>query len=160
MLDQYCRVITPEPAINEETEEVCALLQQCYALRYSPAIVCSPLRCMFQGLDNSTTATAHSLQLLVCPAYRVLDNTRKLRSSVGFQTITPTCIVQQPQSSGNSFGGAQQFLWCRSDSPARTTLDQEMLWCIQGQVAVYSQSVPSRAAPRLARGCSALSHQR
>ena len=34
MHDQYCRVITPEPAINEETEEVCALLQQCYSLRY------------------------------------------------------------------------------------------------------------------------------
>ena len=33
MHDQYCRVITPEPAINEETEEVCALLKQCYALR-------------------------------------------------------------------------------------------------------------------------------
>ena len=39
MHDQYCRVITPEPAINEETEEVCALLQQCYALRYS----CKPV---------------------------------------------------------------------------------------------------------------------
>lgn len=33
MHDQYCRVITPEPAINEETEEVCTLLKQCYALR-------------------------------------------------------------------------------------------------------------------------------
>ena len=33
MHDQYCRVITPEPAINEETEEVCALLKQCYQLR-------------------------------------------------------------------------------------------------------------------------------
>jgi hypothetical protein len=31
--DQYCRVITPEPAINEETEEVCALLKQCHDLR-------------------------------------------------------------------------------------------------------------------------------
>ena len=35
MHDQYCRVITPEPAINEETEEVCTLLKQCYALRFT-----------------------------------------------------------------------------------------------------------------------------
>ncbi|KAK9824634.1 hypothetical protein WJX72_011865 [[Myrmecia] bisecta] len=33
MHEQYCRVITPEPMINEETEEVCALLKQCYELR-------------------------------------------------------------------------------------------------------------------------------
>lgn len=37
MHDQYCRVITPEPAINEETEEVCTLLKQCYALRCTPS---------------------------------------------------------------------------------------------------------------------------
>ncbi len=38
MHDQYCRVITPEPAINEETEEVCTLLKQCYALRWAPSL--------------------------------------------------------------------------------------------------------------------------
>ena len=32
--ENYCRVITPEPAINEETEDVCALLKQCLDLRY------------------------------------------------------------------------------------------------------------------------------
>ena len=31
--DQYCRVITPEPAINEETEDVCQDLQGCLDLR-------------------------------------------------------------------------------------------------------------------------------
>lgn len=31
--ENYCRVITPEPAINEETEDVCALLKQCLDLR-------------------------------------------------------------------------------------------------------------------------------
>ena len=31
--EQYSRVITPEPAMNEETEDVCALLQQCLDLR-------------------------------------------------------------------------------------------------------------------------------
>ena len=31
--EQYCRVITPEPAINDETEEVTFLLQQCLELR-------------------------------------------------------------------------------------------------------------------------------
>jgi len=35
--EQYCRVITPEPAINEETEEVTFLLQQCLELRRGPA---------------------------------------------------------------------------------------------------------------------------
>ena len=34
MQDQYCRVVTPEPAVNEETEEVCTLLKQCYDLRW------------------------------------------------------------------------------------------------------------------------------
>lgn len=38
MHDQYCRVITPEPAINEETEEVCTLLKQCYALRSATSV--------------------------------------------------------------------------------------------------------------------------
>ena len=33
--EQYSRVITPEPAMNEETEDVCALLQQCLDLRYA-----------------------------------------------------------------------------------------------------------------------------
>ena len=33
MHEQYSRVITPEPAMNEETEDVCALLQQCLDLR-------------------------------------------------------------------------------------------------------------------------------
>lgn len=32
--ENYCRVITPEPAISEETEDVCALLKQCLQLRY------------------------------------------------------------------------------------------------------------------------------
>ncbi|KAK9843466.1 hypothetical protein WJX81_004251 [Elliptochloris bilobata] len=40
--EQYCRVITPEPAINEETEEVTFLLQQCLDLRekwlFRPAV--------------------------------------------------------------------------------------------------------------------------
>ena len=31
--ENYCRVITPEPAVNEETEDVCALLMQCLDLR-------------------------------------------------------------------------------------------------------------------------------
>lgn len=31
--ENYCRVITPEAAINEETEDVCALLKQCLDLR-------------------------------------------------------------------------------------------------------------------------------
>ena len=31
--ENYCRVITPEPAVNEETEDVCALLVQCLDLR-------------------------------------------------------------------------------------------------------------------------------
>ena len=31
--EQYSRVITPEPAMSEETEDVCALLQQCLDLR-------------------------------------------------------------------------------------------------------------------------------
>ena len=31
--EQYCRVITPEPAINEEAEDVCALLKQCLDMR-------------------------------------------------------------------------------------------------------------------------------
>lgn len=31
--EQYSRVITPEPAMNEETEDVCALLQQCLDIR-------------------------------------------------------------------------------------------------------------------------------
>lgn len=34
--EQYTRVITPEPGLNEETEDVCALLEECYLLRYSP----------------------------------------------------------------------------------------------------------------------------
>lgn len=33
MHEQYSRVITPEPAMNEETEDVCALLRQCLDLR-------------------------------------------------------------------------------------------------------------------------------
>lgn len=40
--EQYCRVITPEPAINEEAEDVCALLQQCLDMRvkwlFTPAL--------------------------------------------------------------------------------------------------------------------------
>ena len=32
--EQYCRVITPEPAINEESEDVCALLKQCLDMRW------------------------------------------------------------------------------------------------------------------------------
>eukprot|EP00884_Botryococcus_braunii_P015280 jgi/Botrbrau1/2435/Bobra.0395s0056.1 len=40
--EQYCRVITPEPAINEETEDVCELLKQCLDLRekwlFRPAV--------------------------------------------------------------------------------------------------------------------------
>jgi len=31
--EQYTRVITPEPGLNEETEDVCALLEECYLLR-------------------------------------------------------------------------------------------------------------------------------
>lgn len=31
--EQYCRVITPEPHISEEMEEVCALLEECLRLR-------------------------------------------------------------------------------------------------------------------------------
>ncbi len=38
--EQYCRVITPEPAINEETEEVTFLLQQCLDLRYGLSDSC------------------------------------------------------------------------------------------------------------------------
>ena len=33
--EQYSRVITPEPAMNEETEDVCALLQQCLDIRWA-----------------------------------------------------------------------------------------------------------------------------
>ena len=33
--EQYTRVITPEPPLNEETEDVCALLKECYDLRYA-----------------------------------------------------------------------------------------------------------------------------
>lgn len=36
--EQYSRVITPEPAMNEETEDVCALLQQCLDLRCDPCL--------------------------------------------------------------------------------------------------------------------------
>ncbi|BDA45326.1 AMP deaminase 2 at C-terminar half [Coccomyxa sp. Obi] len=40
--EQYSRVITPEPAMNEETEDVCALLQQCLDIRekwlFKPAV--------------------------------------------------------------------------------------------------------------------------
>ncbi len=32
--DQYCRVITPEPALNEEQEDVCAQLRDAFELRY------------------------------------------------------------------------------------------------------------------------------
>ncbi len=42
--EQYSRVITPEPAMNEETEDVCALLQQCLDLRS----VCNHLQQLFQ----------------------------------------------------------------------------------------------------------------
>ena len=43
--EQYSRVITPEPAINEETEDVCALIQQCLDLRRaSPGPVIDLLR--------------------------------------------------------------------------------------------------------------------
>ena len=45
--EQYCRVITPEPAINEETEEVTFLLQQCLELRY--ALLNSPVSCLSEG---------------------------------------------------------------------------------------------------------------
>lgn len=66
MHDQYCRVITPEPAINEETEEVCALLKQCYALRYNGAhtnLVCS---CQPHNLRFSTNdSNSKDSQLLV-----------------------------------------------------------------------------------------------
>jgi hypothetical protein len=34
MHEQYCRVITPEPGLNEETEDVCAMLKQCLDLRW------------------------------------------------------------------------------------------------------------------------------
>lgn len=44
--EQYCRVITPEPAINEETEDVCELLKQCLDMRYSycpsSQLLCKP----------------------------------------------------------------------------------------------------------------------
>ncbi len=36
--EQYSRVITPEPAMNEETEDVCALLQQCLDIRQAMAL--------------------------------------------------------------------------------------------------------------------------
>lgn len=35
--EQYTRVITPEPALNEETEDVCGLLKKCYDLRQGSA---------------------------------------------------------------------------------------------------------------------------
>lgn len=41
--EQYSRVITPEPAMNEETEDVCALLQQCLDIRQaSPSVLSVP----------------------------------------------------------------------------------------------------------------------
>ena len=44
MHEQYCRVITPEPAINEETEEVTFLLQQCLELRHACLLL--PVSCL------------------------------------------------------------------------------------------------------------------
>ncbi len=38
--EQYTRVITPEPALNEETEDVCALLKECYDMRCAPSAPC------------------------------------------------------------------------------------------------------------------------
>lgn len=48
--EQYSRVITPEPAMSEETEDVCALLQQCL-----------DLRCVFLGCSQSPLSTLHYL---------------------------------------------------------------------------------------------------
>ena len=39
--EQYSRVITPEPAMNEETEDVCALLQQCLDIRQATLFLSS-----------------------------------------------------------------------------------------------------------------------
>lgn len=47
--ENYCRVITPEPAINEETEDVCALLKQCLDLRHAARWVNATLKCRDQG---------------------------------------------------------------------------------------------------------------
>ena len=33
MFDDYCRVITPENLLTEESEEVCAMLVECLELR-------------------------------------------------------------------------------------------------------------------------------
>ena len=37
--EQYCRVITPEPAISEESEDVCALLKQCLDMRWEDSLL-------------------------------------------------------------------------------------------------------------------------
>lgn len=43
--DQYCRVITPEPALNEEQEDVCAQLQDAVQLRCVGGHVCMCCAC-------------------------------------------------------------------------------------------------------------------
>lgn len=41
--EQYTRVITPEPGHNEEAEDVCSLLKECYELRWPFHPGCRPL---------------------------------------------------------------------------------------------------------------------
>lgn len=47
--EQYTHVITPEPALNEETEDVCALLKECYDMRCAPSAPCL-CHCLQQSL--------------------------------------------------------------------------------------------------------------
>lgn len=40
--EQYTRVISMEPSLNEETEDVCALIKECADLRCASSRVLSP----------------------------------------------------------------------------------------------------------------------
>ena len=67
--EQYSRVITPEPAMNEETEDVCALLQQCLDLRQA---CCQAL----QGLRISYHAQLLGGALRMASAWVLCDSVR------------------------------------------------------------------------------------
>ena len=95
--EQYSRVITPEPAMNEETEDVCALLQQCLDLR----------RACCHALPACHTQTPRGASRMACACVQC----GSVRSRPGLYLWRPSMwsfLEAQQQDEGLQLGWAVQ----------------------------------------------------
>lgn len=168
--ENYCRVITPEPAINEETEDVCALLKQCLDMRCRAMSDRRDLIDMIEPLETlcSVIKPAHTLCWLLQQVLRdllraPLLSASKTNSDFGmiWDWHDQQCDASTLQSLIGSVMPCQPqtilIRQCLVKLPAQQAheypLSRLVLFTVQGKVAVPACPLATAAARGPQGGC-------